>query len=155
MRSHRFPIPVGYLASLPALGTAVLERASILWVIADAEESRRRNRERTRPGPKGDASILYHGVPEAVMAHDYGMDDLGWLLETSPVPGTIAVDAGDETCLLPVARFDNRIDRTSFLRDEPASWPGESVAALHQDLTAALTALAAPDTTRVDSPDAE
>ncbi len=141
------PHPLGYLASLPALGSAILERASILWVVTDAEESRRRNRERTRPGPEGDASILHHGVPEAVMDHDYGIDDLAWLLGTSPVPGTIAVDAGDETCLLPVARFDNRVDRTSFLRDESASWPVESVAALHRDLTVAFAALAGPQTT--------
>lgn len=142
------PHPLGYLASLPALGTAILERASILWVVTDPEESRRRNRERTRPGPEGDASTLHHGVPEAVMAHDYGMDDLGWLLERSPVPGTIAVDAGEETCLLPVAQFDNRTDRTSFLRDEPVNWSVESVAALHRDLSAAFGALAVPDTTR-------
>ena len=39
------PRPLGYLAALPALGTTILERASILWVVTDAEESRRRNRE--------------------------------------------------------------------------------------------------------------
>ena len=141
------PHPLGYLASLPALGSAILERASILWVVTDPEESRQRNRERNRPGPEGDASILYHGVPEVVMAHDYGMDDLGWLMDTSPVPGTIAIDSDDETCLLPIARFDNRIDRTSFLRDEPAIWPVASVTALHHELSVAFAALAARGTT--------
>ncbi|MBI5157593.1 MAG: hypothetical protein HZA58_06200 [Acidimicrobiia bacterium] len=135
------PLPLGYAASLAALGGEILERASILWVVADPAESRRRNRERAHPGPDGDASILHHGVPEAVMLHDYGMDDLAWLAETSPVPGTIAVDDGDVASLLPLARFDNRVDRTSFLRAEPGAWPRKAVARLHHDLAAAFTAL--------------
>ncbi len=138
------PPPLGYAASLAALGGRILERASILWVVVDPEESRRRNRERARPGPDGDASILHHGVPEAVMLHDYGMDDLAWLAETSPVPGTIAVDDGDVASLLPLARFDNRVDRTSFLRAEPGAWPQEAVTRLHHDLAAAFTALVGP-----------
>jgi hypothetical protein len=136
------PAPLGYAASLAALGEPILERASILWVVADPAESRRRNRERARPGPEGDASILHHGVPEAVMLHDYGMDDLEWLTETSPVPGTVAIGDGDLRSLIPIARFDNRIDRTSFLRADPDSWPPGAVAALHHDLAAALGALA-------------
>jgi hypothetical protein len=137
------PHPLGYAASLAALGAEILERASILWIVADPAESRRRNRERAHPGGDGDASILFHGVPEAVMLHDYGMDDLGWLAENSPVPGTIAVADGDGQTLLPLARFDNRIDHTSFLRSDPASWPPDRVAALHRELTDAFTTLAA------------
>ena len=136
------PAPLGYAASLAALGEPILERASILWVVADSAESRRRNRERARPGPEGDGSILHHGVPEAVMLHDYGMDDLGWLAENSPVPGTVAVGDGEVRALVPLARFDNRVDRTSFLRSDPAEWPAEEVAPLHRDLGAALSALA-------------
>lgn len=136
------PSPLGYAASLTALGESILERASILWVVADPAESRRRNRERARPGPAGDASILHHGVPEAVMLQDYGMDDLGWLTENSPVPGTVALGEGDLRSLIPIARFDNRVDRTSFLRADPADWPPDAVAALHRDLAAALGALA-------------
>jgi hypothetical protein len=135
------PTPLGYAASLAALGGDMLERASVLWVVADPAESRRRNRERAHPGPDGDASILHHGVPEAVMLHDYGMDDLAWLAETSPLPGTIAVDDGEVASLLPLARFDNRVDRTSFLRAEPGEWSVEAVARLHHDLAAACTAL--------------
>jgi len=139
------PDPLGYHASLPALGSPILERASILWVVTDPAESRRRNRERAHPGPDGAASILHHGVPEAVMAHDYGMDDLAWLVESSPVSGTIAVEAGDETCLLPIARFDNRVDHTSFLRDEPERWPADTLALLHHDLKAAFDTLTAAE----------
>ncbi|OFW63447.1 MAG: hypothetical protein A2135_09900 [Actinobacteria bacterium RBG_16_67_15] len=136
------PHPLGYAASLAALGPGILERASILWVVADPAESRRRNRERARPGRDGDASTLHHGVPETVMLHDYGMDDLGWLSQTSPVPGTIAIPDGDWQALLPIARFDNRVDRTSFLRSDPDSWPPDLVAPLHQDLVAAFATLA-------------
>lgn len=136
------PAPLGYAASLAALGEEILDRASILWVMADPEESRRRNRERARPGPEGDESILHHGVPEAVMLHDYGMDDLGWLVDQSPVPGTVAVGEGEFRSLVPIARFDNRVDRTSFLRDDPADWPADRVTALHRELAAALGALA-------------
>ena len=135
--------PLGYAASLAALGPAILERASILWVMADPSESRRRNRQRAHPGRDGDASILYHGVPETVMVHDYGMDDLAWLAEASPVPGTIPISEGDVSALLPLARFDNQIDRTSFLRADPASWPTEDVAHLHRDLAAAFDGLVA------------
>lgn len=137
------PHPLGYAASLAALGGAILERAAVLWVVADPAESRRRNRERAHPGRDGDASILHHGVPETVMLHDYGMDDLGWLAEISPVPGTIAVPDGDWQALLPMARFDNRIDRTSFLRADPETWPPDLVARLHQDLVAVFATLAA------------
>lgn len=136
------PAPLGYAASLAALGDDILERASILWVVAEPAESRRRNRERARPGPEGDVSILHHGVPEEVMLHDYGMDDLGWLMAQSPAPGTIAVGEGAYRSLVPIARFDNRVDRTSFLRDDPADWPADRLATLHRDLAAALGALA-------------
>ncbi len=74
---------------------------------------------------------------------DYGMDDLGWLCDTSPVPGRIAVTEGDLAALIPIARFDNRVDRTSFLRAAPEEWPPDRVAHLHRDLAAALTTLAA------------
>ena len=134
--------PLGYAASLAALGEPILERAAILWVVADPAESRRRNRERARPGPEGEGSILHHGVPEAVMLHDYGMDDLGWLTETSPVSGTVAIGDSEVRALIPLARFDNRVDRTSFLRADPAEWPADRVAPLHRDLAAALSALA-------------
>lgn len=135
------PHPLGYQASVPALGPEIVERASILYVWVEPEESRRRNRERTRPGPDGDASILHHGVPEAVMLKDYGTDDMAWLEADSPVPGTIAIPTGALTTLIPVSRFDNREDRTSFLRDEPAMWPEAAVTRLHRDLTTVFARL--------------
>jgi hypothetical protein len=88
----------------------------------DPAESRRRNRERARPGPDGDASILHHGVPETVMKDEYGTDDIEWLMEHSERPETITVSAHGRTFHLPIVRFDNRIDRTSFLRADQAEW---------------------------------
>lgn len=132
------PFPFGYQHSLAALSPAILSRASILYVWVTPEESRRRNRERAIPGPEGDASILHHGVPERVMRDDYGMDDIEWLAGSSPEPGTIAIDAGGDTHLLPFARFDNRVDRTSFLRADPDGWPPEAIATLHSELAGAL-----------------
>ena len=126
--------------------------ASILYVWVTPEESRRRNRERAIPGRAGDASILHHGVPEAVMRGDYGMDDIAHLADVSPVPGTIAVPGAEGPHLLPFARFDNRDDHTSFLRSDPADWPEESLTVLRERLGAALGALAAHG---VDSPPAE
>lgn len=146
------PFPFGYEHSLAALSPEILGRASILYVWVTPEESRRRNRERTLPGPEGDASILHHGVPERVMREDYGVDDIDWLAASSPEPGTIAVAGGVDTHLLPFTRFDNRNDHTSFLRGEPATWPADSIDPLHAELSRALDEIA---TGGVDSPPAE
>jgi len=146
------PFPFGYQHSLAALSPEILQRASILYVWVTPEESRRRNRERAIPGPDGDASILHHGVPARVMHEDYGMDDIDWLMNSSLEPGTIAVEAGGDTHLLPFARFDNRADRTSFLRGDPGEWPPDAIATLHAELAGALDGIAIG---RVDSPPAE
>jgi hypothetical protein len=131
--------PLGYQHSLAALHPVILDKASILYVWATPEESLRRNRERALPGPEGDGSILHHGVPEAVMRGDYGTDDMTWLEQTAPVPGTIVVDRGDMgRHRLPFARFDNRDDLTSFLRGEPEDWPSDAVERLHTGLAAAF-----------------
>lgn len=132
------PHPLGYRASIGALDAAILDRASVLYVWVDPEESRRKNRERAVPTADGDASILHHGVPEAVMLGEYGVDDMTWLQASARRPGTIPI--GDDD--LPMTRFDNRTDRTSFLRTEPAEWPPESVELLHRELGEAFTALA-------------
>ena len=135
------PAPLGYRYSLAQLAPEILRRAAILYVWVTPEESRRRNRERAKPGPEGDASILHHGVPEVVMRGDYGTDDFEWLLESSGRAGTVAVEAWGERFEIPTARFDNREDRTSFLRADPAEWPADRVADIHRHLSEALAAL--------------
>lgn len=132
------PHPLGYRSSLAALADEILRDSAALYVWAEPEESRRRNRERALPGREGDASILHHGVPEAVMTHEYGIDDIGWLERNARAPGTIPV--GDED--VPFARFDNRDDRTSFLRADPSQWDEADVRRLHSDLSTAFTRLA-------------
>jgi hypothetical protein len=47
------------------------------------------------------------------------------------------VDSGFE-----VARFDNRVDKTSFIRDERARWKADDVRAIHDGLKDAFTRLA-------------
>ncbi len=132
------PRPFGYAASIEALSGEIRGRTSILYVWVEPEESRRRNRDRARPGREGDASILHHGVPETVMAADYGIDDMDWLESQARIPGTIPIGSAD----IPMQRFDNRNDRTSFLRGEPSKWPPDAVAELHRGLSAPLLALA-------------
>jgi hypothetical protein len=126
--------PAGYGYSLSQLSPSILESAAILYVWVEPVESRRRNRERARPGREGDASILHHGVPEAVMMDEYGTDDVEWLIQHSDRPGTVAVSAHGRVFHLPIVRFDNRVDRTSFLRDEEDAWDPGKINALRGDL---------------------
>ena len=137
--------PHGYQYSLGRLSHEILSTASVLYVWVTPEESRRRNVERAQPGIGGDASILHHGVPETVMRQDYGTDDMMWLVEQSDRPGTIRVEAHETIYHLPVAVLDNRTDKTSFLRGDPATWPNESVETLHHELREAFARLGAPD----------
>lgn len=132
--------PHGYAYSLSLFDPTLLATASILYVWVTPEESRRRNLERARPG--ADGSILHHGVPEAVLDADYGVDDFLYLLESSEVPGTITVRRGGEVFHLPAAVFDNREDHTSFLRADPEAWPADRVAALHEELRRVFAGLA-------------
>ncbi len=125
--------PKGYAFSLGLLSEAILAGASILYVWVTPEESRKRNRERAHID--GDASILHHGVPEEVMLNDYGCDDISWLIDSSPDSGSIRVDGHR----IPIARFDNRVDKTSFLRDD--NWPPHRVATLSAELLPAFRAL--------------
>jgi hypothetical protein len=134
------PAPYGYRYSLAQLAPEILERSSILYIWVTPEESRRKNRERTDPDDPG--SILHHGVPNAVMYGDYGCDDLGWLLERSDRPDTVRVEAHGRAFHLPVGRFDNRVDKTTFVREDPAAWKPEDVAALRAGLKEAFDHLA-------------
>jgi hypothetical protein len=133
--------PYGYAYSLAQLSEEIRSRASILYVWVTPEESRRRNEERARPGRDGDASILHHGVPDAVMYGDYGTDDLPWLIERGG-GSAVLVDGGTGSVEIPVGVFDNRVDHTSFLRAEPELWPEDALDALRSELQSAFDRLA-------------
>jgi hypothetical protein len=132
--------PFGYLYSLGRLSAAILEKASILYVWVTPEESRRKNTERADPNDPG--SILHHGVPMPVMLGDYGCDDMEWLIGKSDKPDTVRVEAHGRIFHLPVARFDNRKDKTTFVRGDAAKWRKEDVEPLHQGLAGAFACLA-------------
>jgi hypothetical protein len=133
--------PYGYGNALAALAPEILERAVVLYVWVTPEESRRRNRERARPGREGDASILNHGTSERVMRLEYADDDIAWLLDHADRSGCITVRGHGRRFHLPTVRFDNRADHTSFLRDDPGEWPQASVTRLHTELRAACDQL--------------
>lgn len=115
----------GYQYSLPMFCPEILERAVILYIWVTPEESRRKNSERSDPSDPG--SNLHHGVPMAVMLGDYGCDDMEYLLSHSEVRDTITVKAHGRTYHLPIGVFDNRIDKTSFLRELPEKWDARKV----------------------------
>jgi hypothetical protein len=125
------PAPLGYQHSLSLLSPEILKSASILYVWVMPEESRRKNQARTDPNDPG--SILHHGVPLEVMLHDYGTDDMTFLEKD----GWVSVGGHR----LPIAKFDNRVDKTSFLRAEKADWRAEDVKAVHDGLAGALSQL--------------
>ena len=131
--------PFGYQYSLAEFAPEILERAVILYVWVTPEESRRKNAARTDPNDPG--SILHHGVPIDVMLNDYGCDDMGWLEQNSEVPGTITIDKGGKKYHLPIGRFDNRVDKTSFLREDKKLWPKEKVDAVHNGTKSATDKL--------------
>ena len=134
------PEPFGYRYSLARLSPKLLEKATILYIWVTPEESRRKND--ARANPKDPGSILHHGVPIDVMLNDYGKDDMEWLLQNSEQPGAATVKVGGKTYHLPVGRFDNRVDKTSFLRAPQKDWKPEQVHAVHEGLREALDHLA-------------
>ena len=131
------PAPLGYRYSLALLSPRILERASILYVWVTPEESRRKNFERADPNNPG--SILHHGVPLEVMLKDYGCDDMEWLIGQSDRPDTVKIEAHGRTWYLPVARLDNRVDKTSFVRSP--NWREEDVATLRSALARTMDVL--------------
>jgi len=134
------PAPFGYQYSLAQLSKNILSRAKVLYIWVTPEESRRKNIARTDPNDPG--SILHHGVPEAVMFGDYGLDDMEYLVNNSGRPNTICVQSGDEKFYLPIARLDNRHDLTSFVRKEREDWQPAEIKALYDGLKEALDDLA-------------
>lgn len=133
------PHPYGYRASLAQLSPAILAKSSILYIWVTPEESRRKNAARTDPNDPG--SILHHGVPLAVMYGDYGVDDMAWLLETSGRPDTVRVERDGRSYHLPLGRFDNRVDKTSFIREDPSRWSAADVTALQKGMREAFDQL--------------
>jgi len=133
------PKPFGYRHSLAQLAPEILNKASILYIWVTPEESRRKNEARTDPDDPG--SILHHGVPLAVMYGDYGCDDMQWLLDRSDQSDTVTVARDGHTHHLPLGRFDNRVDRTTFIREESAAWSPGDVAALRAGLKEAFDPL--------------
>jgi len=137
--SMPLPAPLGYRHSLALLDARILEKAAILYIWVTPEESRRKNDARTDPNDPG--SILHHGVPIDVMMNDYGCDDMDWLEKAATKPGTVPVEAHGKTWHLPIARFDNRTDKTTFIRSDPKTWKKEDVDAVHGELKRALDRL--------------
>ena len=150
-----FPLvpPRGYQYALSMLSPAILDRAAILYVWVTPADSRRKNVERGRPDAQG--SILFHSVPLEVMLGEYGCDDMEYLISQSDRPNTVRVekiveqtdDQGARRFAikhwhLPVARFDNREDLTTFVREPKSGWKKTNVDALHRGLAQALGTLA-------------
>lgn len=144
-----FPLtpPHGYWAAFQQLSPQILERACVLYIWVDPAESRRKNIERGLPDAQG--SILNHSVPMEVMLSQYGTDDMAWLMEQSAKPDTVQVDRvvpegghfTTKTYFLPTARFDNRKDKTTFVRKPRSQWQREDIEALHLPLATALQTL--------------
>lgn len=137
------PLPefYGYRHSLSRMSKEILEKAVVLYIWVTPEESRRKNEARADPNDPG--SILHHGVPIDVMLGDYGCDDLDWLESNGEHKGKLTIEAAGRKFHLPVARFDNRVDKTSFIRRDSNEWKKDEIAALHDGLKAALDSLAA------------
>jgi len=130
------PDPWGYQYSLRMLCPEMLAKSSILYIWVTPEESRRKNDARADPNDPG--SILHHGVPIEVMMNDYGCDDVEHLLETSEVANTVTIKAHGETYHLPLGRFDNRVDLTTFIREDEDKWSAEDASKLQTGMRAAF-----------------
>lgn len=131
--------PFGYAHSVATLSSQILNRSSILYVWVTPEESRRKNHERADPNDPG--SILNHGVPDEVMYGDYGCDDMDYLEANTEKPGTITIEKDSEVFHLAIGRFDNRVDKTSFIRGDKVDWDPKDVRAVHLGLKAGLDKL--------------
>ena len=130
----------GYRGSLSQLSPEMLRRAAVLYIWVDPDETRRKNRERAKAG--GEASILFHGVPESVLDQEYAACDMADMMATSDVPGTIVVEHHTgEVFHLPAERFDNRKDLTTFLREDPSTWKDADVEALQSQIKPACDRL--------------
>jgi hypothetical protein len=133
------PNPYGYKYAYSQLSPEILEKASILYVWVSPEESRRKNEARVNPNDPG--SILNHCVPRAVMYTEYGCDDIDWLLKNTDKPNTIKIEKYGKTYNLPLGRFDNRVDKTTFTHAKVDAWKDEDVQKLRSGLEQAFAPL--------------
>ena len=131
--------PHGYGWNLSQLSPTLLERAAILYIWVTPEESRRKNAARANPDDPG--SILEHSAPEEVLRADYGCDDIEHLIQQSDRPNTIRIEQDGRSFYLPIAVFDNRVDKTTFVRDDTSSWTEADIEALHGGLADPLERL--------------
>ena len=126
------PAPFGYEYSISHLSDDILDNATVLYIWVTPEQSRQKNEQRADPNDPG--SILNHGVPIHVMLNDYGCDDMAHLLETSGVPNTIKIGSHQ----IPTARFDNREDLTTFVRNPREKWSADEIDKLRAGLKKAF-----------------
>ncbi len=141
--SMPLPAPYGYQHSLSLLSDEILSRSAICYVWVTPEESRRKNIERAKPVKAASTFMsLSHCVPMEVMMNEYGCDDMQYLLDTSGKPDTVKIETRGKTFFLPVAMFDNREDKTTFVRADESEWKKEDVEALHNGLGEAFQRLA-------------
>ena len=131
--------PHGYQWNLAQLSPEILARAAVLYIWVEPMESRRKNIARDDPDDPG--SILHHSAPASVMREDYGCDDIQYLIDQSDRPDTIRIEAHGKTWYLPIARFDNREDKTTFIHDEPDEWSEADQKALYDGLVGPMDRL--------------
>jgi len=152
--SFPLPAPHGYQYTYSMLSDAILEGASVLYVWVTAEQSRAKNIARGQETVSGAPAAatasseaaryvlsLNHTVPAWVMFNSYGVDDIDYLLRTSDRPNTIKITRGGKTFYLPVARFDNRPDYTTFCRGKPEDWAERDREAIKAQLSKAFAEL--------------
>jgi len=146
-----FPLkfPLGYGNTYAQLSDAILKDAAVLYIWVTPEMSRAKNIARGQENPGDPAAnigakitlSLNHSVPEFVMYNEYGCDDMEYLLSISDKPNTVKIEAHGKTYYLPVARFDNRQDYTTFCRGEVAKWDPENVKKIREQLSKAFAGL--------------
>lgn len=77
----------------------------------------------------------------AVMLGDYGCDDMEYLIKNTDVEDTVTIKAHGTTYHVPIGVFDNRVDKTSFLRSEPDKWDKDKVAEVTKAIRQATDAM--------------
>ena len=87
------------------------------------------------------SSNLFHGVPIDVMLGEYGCDDMAYLLEQTEVPNTITVEKEGQKWHVPIGIFDNRVDKTSFLREDKEKWDSKLIEEMTNSVKAATDAM--------------